>query len=431
LLGLSLQDGWLPWLLIGLGLISAAFLLFRPLRWWIGVVLGAIVLGGVAAWVVSTFLAESLFADALPFSVAIWIGVMVAAVVLGVGHFFRSTVWHKVFAVLATIVLVAASGNQINKHFQQYPTLGDLLGASPDSQIDGPPPIDGSVQPTTPAGPLTTSWTPTGSRIPADGHGKISEINIPGTVSGFQARPGKVYYPPAYFADNPVLLPVVVLISGQPGEPADWFLADRAQKVMDDFAATHKGIAPIVVVPDALGSQLANPLCANTDRGQVDTYLAKDVPDAIRKQLRADPDTHKWVFGGFSYGGTCAIQLATNHPDIYPNFVDISGQLEPTFGTRQQTVDAAFNGDNAAFVKVNPMDLMSTRKFPDSAGWFIVGSEDAEYKTQQQAVYAAAQQAGMNVQYWENPGSGHDWGTAVAGLEHTMPWIAQKTGLTP
>jgi S-formylglutathione hydrolase FrmB len=77
------------------------------------------------------------------------------------------------------------------------------------------------------------------------------------------------------------------------------------------------------------------------------------------------------------------------------------------------------------------MDLMSTRKFPDSAGWFIVGSEDAEYKTQQQAVYAAAQQAGMNVQYWENPGSGHDWGTAVAGLEHTMPWIAQKTGLTP
>lgn len=430
MLSISLQDGWLPWVLLALGVISAVFLLIRPLRWWIFVVAGAVVLAGVVAWLVGTYLAQDLFADSLPTSVTIWIGVIVAAIVLGIGHFFKSSAWHKVAAAVATIVLVAAAGNQINQHFQQYPTLGDLLGAQSDSQIDGPPPINGSVQPTRPAGPLTDSWKPTGANIPADGKGKISTMDIPGTVSGFTARQASVYYPPAYFADNPVPLPVVILVTGQPGDPSEWFLADRAQKVMDDFAAAHNGIAPVVVSPDALGSQVANPLCANTDRGQVDTYLAQDVPNAIRKQLRVDQDTKNWVFGGFSYGGTCSIQLATNHPDIYPNFLDISGQLEPTFGTRQQTVDAAFNGDNAAFVKVNPMDLMAAKKYPNSSGIFVVGSEDSEYKPQAQQVYQAAQQAGMNVQYWESPGTGHDWGTAVAGVEHSMPWIAQKTGLT-
>jgi S-formylglutathione hydrolase FrmB len=285
-----------------------------------------------------------------------------------------------------------------------------------------------------PAGPLTTTWTPAGSGIPTDGRGKISAITIPNTQSGFAARPGWVYLPPAYFAQNPQPRPVLLLLHGQPGSPDDWLKGDRVQNLMNDFAAQHHGITPIVVMPDSLGSELANPLCADTSLGNMDSYLSKDVPTAIHRQLRVDPDHRHWVVAGFSYGGTCALQLTTNHPDIYPNFVDISGQPEPTLGSgtaaRKHTVDTAFSGDESRFKAVNPADLLANKTYPTSAGWFLWGAADPDTKTGQQQLFTAAQAAGMTAQQWEVPGTGHDWDTVTNGLRHVLPWIATQTNLT-
>ena len=36
----------------------------------------------------------------------------------------------------------------------------------------------------------------------------------------------------------------------------------------------------------------------------------------------------------------------------------------------------------------------------------------------------------MDTQFWESPGTGHDWTTAVNGITHTMPWMATQMGLT-
>ena len=330
--GVSLLDGWLPVVLFSLGTLGAGFLLARPERWWwLYYVPATLVVSTAAAWYFATTTAEDLFAEELPFAIAVWAGAVVASVLLAIGHFFRTPWWDKIVAVLAAVFVIALGVNQINRNYQQYPTVADLFGAS-GNLIAGPPPVDGSTTPTLPSGPLTEVWTPTGSNIPTDG-GQTSEISLPGTTSGFDARDGYVYYPPAYFADNPQPLPVLILIAGQPGDPGDWFLGNRTQGIMDAFAAQHNGIAPVVVTADALGSQLANPLCTNSSLGQVGTYLSQDVPAAIKSQLRVDPDPKHWVFGGFSYGGTCALQMATNHPDEFPNFVDISGEREPTLGT--------------------------------------------------------------------------------------------------
>lgn len=200
---------------------------------------------------------------------------------------------------------------------------------------------------------------------------------------------------------------------------------------MNDFAAAHNGIAPIVVSRDPLGSTTVDPLCANSSLGQLDTYLSKDVPAAIKQQLRVDPAPRHWAIGGFSYGGTCSIQLATNHPDIYPTFIDISGELEPTLGSHQQTVDTAFGGDQAAFAAINPIDVMARKKFPNSAGWFIVGGEDSDFEAQQRTVYQAARRPAWTSSSEESPVTGHDWATAAAGLRNVMPWLGQRMNLTP
>jgi len=430
----SLTSGWLAWLIVVLGLTGVLLLLARRERWWwLFVVPLALLVSAVAAWVIGEPVATNLFTEPLPPLVMAWIGVGIAGMCLALGSLFRIGWVRSAGAVLAGGALVILAGNQINIFYAQYPTLGDVLGVASEQQITGPP-VLGSAAPSSPPalapGPLATVWTPTGTEIPADGKGRISPLDLPGARSGFQGRTGWVYYPPAYFADNPQPLPVLVLMAGQPGDPHDWFLGDRLPSVMNDFAAKHNGIAPVVVVPDVLGSEMANPICADSSLGRVDTYLSQDVPNDIRAKLRVDPNPLHWVIAGYSYGGTCALQMVTNHPTVYRSFVDISGQLEPTLGSRQQTVDQAFGGDGSKFTAINPMDIMATKKFPTIAGWFVVGSEDTAVDTDLQRVRSAAQSAGMNVHYWKSVGSSHDWNTAVAGLAHVMPWMGHRMNMT-
>ena len=79
-----------------------------------------------------------------------------------------------------------------------------------------------------------------------------------------------------------------------------------------------------MVVADGTGSQIANPLCVDSKLGNVATYLAKDVPSWVKSNLQVNPDPKAWAIGGLSYGGTCSLQMATNYPDVYPTFLDIS-----------------------------------------------------------------------------------------------------------
>ena len=106
------------------------------------------------------------------------------------------------------------------------------------------------------------------------GRGKVTSAPIPAPASGFTARIGKIYLPPAYFADPRPRLPVLVLLAGQPGTPQDWLSAGKLARIMDRFAADHHGLAPVVVVADDTGSRFGNPLCLDSRRGEADTYLA-------------------------------------------------------------------------------------------------------------------------------------------------------------
>jgi S-formylglutathione hydrolase FrmB len=143
-----------------------------------------------------------------------------------------------------------------------------------------------------------------------------------------------------------------------------------------------------------------------------------------------DPDHARWAVGGFSYGGTCALQLAVGHPDLFPSFLDASGQQAPTLGDRQSSVAAAFHGDEAAFDAVSPLSELAARRYPGSAAFLVVGTGDPGYRDQQQAVAAAARAAGMSITATELPG-GHNWGVWGPALATALPWLATRTGLAP
>ena len=164
-------------------------------------------------------------------------------------------------------------------------------------------------------------------------------------------------------------------------------------------------------------------------RGNADTYLALDAPAWIKTHLTVDTDPQGWAIGGLSYGGTCALQLSTNHPDVYPTFLDISGQSEPSLGERQKTIAEAFGGDQRAFNRVNPLELLRARRYPGSAAAIVVGAADRDAKSDARTVYMAVRAAGMNAHYTELPGA-HKWQTFSAALAHELPWLAQRIGLT-
>ncbi|PXX00399.1 S-formylglutathione hydrolase FrmB [Mycolicibacterium moriokaense] len=381
-----------------------------------------------AATVVFDYLARKvwmLFPDRLDLATYLWAGLAVFAVCLALTRIVsRPGLRRATVGVTAAVVMVAACANQINAAYGAYLTPRDALDmayyddiALRDAKGDGRllPDVD----------PVSSRWSAPPGLL---GRGKMTSSPIPAPASGFAARDAKIYLPPAYFTDPRPRLPVLVLLAGQPGAPHDWVSAGHLADIMDGFAARHHGLAPVVVVADGTGSRFGNPLCLDSRRGKADTYLAQDVPAWIKTHLTVDADPQSWAVGGVSYGGTCALQLATNHPDVYPTFLDISGSAEPTLGDRGRTVAAAFGMDRAAFVRVNPIDLLRAHRYPGSAAAIVVGAADADTKPDARLVFRATVAAGVDSHYTEVAGS-HDWRAFSAALARELPWLAQHMGL--
>ncbi|MFD9546574.1 alpha/beta hydrolase [Nocardia salmonicida] len=426
---LSLLTGWLPVALTVLGAVGAVWLLFPRVRRYVTTTMPIVVLSAVVLTVALYLFVEEVWRP-FPDPIAVWvyvlIGIAVAAVLLVVPRILvRRSVGTAVVTVLAAGVVLVAVGVRINLVYASYPTVGAALGVEEVDRVEA-----GELtrsERVISARPLEPAWqAPDG--LP-DG-GRMLTATVPPTASGFTAREAQIYLPPAYFADPRPLLPVMVLLAGEPGAPQDWFVGGKLAETMDSFARAHNGLAPVVVVADGTGSQLANPLCLDSALGKVATYLAVDVPAWTRANLQIDPDPRSWAVGGLSYGGTCALQLATNYPGVYPTFLDISGEDEPTLGDRQRTVDAAFGGDTAALLRVNPLDLLRSRSYPDSAGAFVVGADDEMYRPQVERMYQAAKDAGMDVRLRILPG-GHNFALWASGLRDQLPWLATRLGLTP
>ena len=340
----------------------------------------------------------------------------------------------------ALAVVVAAAALGINAWFAAYPTLGDLLGTTAptvtlDALAGGPAGTGGSTAPADVTEALGAKLAAADPSSVGAATGTVATVRIPAPISGFAARPAVVYLPPAAIAEHPPELPVLVLLAGQPGAPDDWVRKGDLQGTMDAFAAAHGGRAPIVVVPDPLGSSTSNPLCSDTSHAKVATYLEQDVAAWIDANF--GPATHpdQRAIGGLSNGGTCALQVGTRSPAAWPVVINLAGEMHPDLGGVDRTIALGFDGRPEAFAANDPLTLLQAAaardgRYAHSHVYFGVGTQDADGGAAAEALAGAARSAGMDVVVERAPG-GHQWQAWSALLPGAITWYGTLSGVTP
>ncbi|MDO5633505.1 MAG: alpha/beta hydrolase-fold protein [Micrococcus sp.] len=336
-------------------------------------------------------------------------------------------------ASLAAGVLAMALG--LNAHYGTYQSIAMITGTSvtwtPWQDVDTAPRASLPI----------ASWQATAHTAdPLPDAGQLTTVAIPSSDPQFSPRDAVVYLPPAYQLTPRPQLPVMVLMAGVPGSPQDWAIPGTLAATMDAFAAEHAGLAPIVVVPDPLGSTLADPLCSDGSQGRVATYLTDDVPAWAEATLQAEPDRSHWVIGGISNGATCALQTVARTPEAYGGVLVMSGELHPSLGSEEQTIAEGFGGDRSRYEANDPLSLFARAlqgEGPGAGGAYgkvqgIVSAGRGDTYVGMpipQELVDAGTAAGMGLQLRLYPG-GHQWAVWSHALRDQLPWAAQRMGLT-
>lgn len=319
----------------------------------------------------------------------------------------------------ASVLALLAGAGIFNLVFQVNPTIGSF----DSSPVAVPMAYTDFEQ---------TSSVP--RSVDGDELGALVTVPFAGTASEFPARDALAYVPPGYWTHPEIALPVVVLMPGNPGQPDQWFTSGQADQAAADFAAGHDGVAPIVLSVDATASFTGNPVCADGPEFHVLSYISEDVPELIRSHFRVSPDQSTWTIGGLSYGGTCALQVITNHPEAYGSFLDFSGEAEPTTGNHDDTVNRFFDGSEEAFQAQNPAYLLTEAaqnkdpKYSHIAGKFVAGERDSAAISAQEDLHNLAQSAGMETTVDTVPG-GHSFQVWRVAIADTLAWTAERGGI--
>ncbi len=348
----------------------------------------------------------------------VWVICAFAGLGLAAVNLWRSRWWRKAVAALACLLFVATAALGINAGYGLNPTVGAMLGLSQIRHL-ALPNLNRAHRPET-GSALWQHWKPPAG-MPLTG--RSGAVTIPADASGFHARDAFLYLPPAALVDNPPALPIIVMMMGQPGGPEQ---SKSAVQQLDALAQQNHGLAPLLLTVDQLGNPYRNPVCVDSAKGNVYTYVTTDVVNYIRKNLNVATDRTQWAVAGYSNGGECALSFAAKRPEIFGSLLDISGELEPVDGSAANTVKTIFGGNEAAFTAEKPATILKAHKYSDELAIFTSGSLDSRFGPQGAKAAEDAMAAGMTTHRLVGAGIGHRGDALVYGLKSGLPLLFQR-----
>ena len=447
LMNISLVDGWFPATLFSVTAVLAAILLGAAIwetvagsrdggkRTFAVVVCPVVIaiIAGIAGLVIAWLLSDVfvVFGVELGPHVVAWAGCGCAIIGFAICYAVQHRGVLRAVAVVLTVFAVLSAATGIDQAYGEYATIGSLFGQDTYREAD----LTGMAKRSDLIS--VTQWKQekadgSVSNIPA--HGEVRKVNIPATASHFEARKALVYLPPAALATakHKSALPVILMMSGQPGSPGRVFAAGGIQTMMDDYAQHHGGLAPIVIAADQLGDDSHNTLCVDSPvYGNALTYLTKDVVNWVKANLPAAQQAQDWAIAGFHRGPHVRCKsVRTIRICSAPSSPPAASSNRPMAVKASMNQPGFFHGDRTAYEKQIPINAIRNHAPSNQTLVIGAGERDRESVRNVERIAPVAQQAGMRVTAVESLGNAHDWHAVQDTLRYGLAVFGCNTGLS-
>ena len=356
----------------------------------------------------------ALTSAAVVLAVAAFAALAVVAVPVGWDRGRHPVVRRSTTVLTATLTVLLAVGVFVNSQAGFFPTLSSVV-----AQGSAPLPV-GAAGVVADLGRRPYDLSAAAVRHRA-GHGVVVRIELGGGRSGI-SRPGAVYLPDAYFTSTMTRFPVIEVLSGSPGNPAQMLSQLHLAAAADQAIAAGQMAPTVLVVPDTNGSRLRDRECADVPGGpQDEVYLSADVPRAVSQLLRVAAPGPGWAVLGTSTGGFCATDLLLRHPERYAAAASLSGYYRAlTDVTTGRLYPTAAQRDAH-----DPLWRLSHLPRPDRALWVSAGTgEPGEYR--QLGELLALPVAPLRVTAVSVPGAGHSFAAWRAVLPQALAFLSAE-----
>ena len=322
--------------------------------------------------------------------------------------------------VIAVIAVVGASGLAVNSAGSFYPTLGSLIGTSPN-------PGEGTIADGGPNGADFDRALKTAQERGTAGHGSMIHLTVSGKRTHIN-RDVDVYLPSVYTSPDwaGVKFPVIEWIPHFPGEPRQVATLYGLPELLDKQIATHRMPPTVVIVPDPNGEpRLTHDTeCVDAVGGAPnDTYLSADIRSWATKTLKVRSDRQGWAIAGWSSGGYCSLNLALRHPQWYGTAVSMSGY--------DTTPDDLVTGDlfhgKADIKRANDVSV-NLKEHPSPLRLLACADSTANDEVAALDRMRAAATAPVQLTTWTFTAQGHNLGAVKNELPAVLNWIAEQLG---
>ena len=246
-------------------------------------------------------------------------------------------------------------------------------------------------------------------------------------------RRALVYTPPDYDKHPSTRYPLLILQHGSGENETGWTRQGRAQFILDNLIAAGKAKPMIVVMDRGYAVRPGTPMAAGgsnewlkdlfTAFGTFEDVVIHDLIPAIDASYRTIPDREHRAMAGLSMGGMQTLFITLQHLDSFAYIASLSGPIVPALHLADL---------KAADLRTMPFDVKTAYggAFADVPAfnkrvkllWLGVGAaESDQFRTGIGGAVLALRAAGVHLEFYESPGTAHEWQTWRRDLRELAP----------
>ncbi|MET9018405.1 alpha/beta hydrolase-fold protein [Actinopolymorpha sp. NPDC004070] len=238
--------------------------------------------------------------------------------------------------VAAQLAAILALGVVVNDNFQFYTSMSDLLGTANNQAAAG----DTVVKNVDPQTPVTSGAGQKGKpydsvqirsgilpAATARDSGEILDVTVHGARSGLSSQ-AYVYLPPSYFSATYAhrRMPGLIVMPGYPSTASNLIMRMAYPWALESQIKHHHARPMVLVMTNETVTPPRDTECTDVEHGpKTETFLARDLTDAISAKFRVARPGAGWGLMGDSTGGFCAVKMAMNYPHRFTSAVSLSG----------------------------------------------------------------------------------------------------------